>query len=91
MSSTDGKWADRRMLDIIRRVVQHQGISAIERLDMERFLGIVSPTHAADPRPPSYTEATSQGHNTFLPLQPLPDQRSDAQRDIGADNSALRR
>ena len=78
MSSTDGKWADRRMLDIIRRVVQHQGTSAIERQDMERFLGILSPTHAAGPRPPSYTEATNQRHNTFLPLQPLPDQRSDS-------------
>lgn len=78
MTSPNGKWADTRMLDIIRRAVQIQAISDTERQDLEHFLDIPSPTPVAETRPPSYTEARSRGSNHFLPLLPLQNPLSDS-------------
>ena len=78
MVSPDGKWVDARMLDIIRRAVQIQAISDIERQDLAHFLDMHSPTPVAETHPPPYTEARGHGSDQFLPLHPLQDARSDS-------------
>ena len=71
MSSSDGKWAEPKMLDIIRRAVQHQAMTLTERQQLEEFLDIPSQTSVAESRPPSYTEDQNQGHGAFHTL-PIP-------------------
>ena len=77
MSSSKGKWAEPRMLDIIRRAVQNQATTDTERQQLEVFLDIPSQTPVAESRPPSYTEESHQGHGTFPALPPRQQQWSD--------------
>lgn len=77
MSSSNGKWAEPRMLNIIRRAVQNQAMTATERQQLEEFLDIPSQTSVAESRPPSYTEDPRQGHGTFPTLPPRQEQWSD--------------
>ena len=77
MSSSNGKFAEPRMLDIIRRAVLNQAITATERQVMEEFLAIPPQTPVARSRPPSYTEEPREGHSTILPFLPRQQQWSD--------------
>ena len=77
MSSSNGKWADPRMLDIIRRAVQNQAITGIEREQLDEFLDFPSHTPVAESRPPSYTEELSHGQGIFRTFQPRQEQWSD--------------
>lgn len=86
MSSSDGKWADTRMLEILRRAVKGLQLSYMETVWMDRFLEDDTATLS---RHPSHTGQPSQGRDTVLPLRPAqPAQPGQWSEERGSDSES---